>query len=336
MSITRREFAALGAVALGQSAITAAPKPAEWVRPRALKPGDMVAFVAPAGPAKAVEVRAAKAHVESLGYRVQLPASLAGRRDRYLAGTDDERVTELNAAIRDKSVRAVMPVRGGYGLTRIVDRVDFAALSADPKIVTGFSDITALHLAIARNCRLVTFHSPLPLYGLAKTGPGWDESNELFWRTIQGKAGSTVPLPANRPRPKTLLPGKAVGRLLGGNLSLIAATMGTPFEIEADGAILFLEDTGEAGYRVDRMLSQLRLAGVLGKIAGVILGSFDGTDDAELAAVVRDYFGASKVPVVTGYPLGHTAYNFTLAHGARAELDATTGVVRYLATPVMR
>ncbi|HVK07790.1 MAG TPA: LD-carboxypeptidase [Gemmataceae bacterium] len=311
-----------------------------WTRPPALKPGDTIAFVAPAGPANPDRVRAAKERFESMGFRVRVPATLTARKDRYLAGSDDDRAAELNAAIKDKTVQAVFAVRGGYGLTRILDRIDYRALRDHPKIITGFSDLTALHLAIARECRLVTFHAPMPQASLHRDDGGHGYSADVFWRTVRadkypnGGAGFTIPLPADRPKPKGLVPGKARGRLVGGNLSLLAATVGTPYQVEADGNILFIEDTGEAAYRVDRMLSQLRLAGLLGKFAGVVVGTFDGTDERELEAVLRDYFGKSKVPVMTGFPVGHTAYNATLPHGGLAEMDADAGTVRLLEAPV--
>jgi muramoyltetrapeptide carboxypeptidase len=307
-----------------------------WVRPPALRPGDTVAFVAPAGPADPDRVGKARLAFEKQGYTVRIPAGMAARKDRYLAGSDADRAAELNAAFRDPAVRAVVAVKGGFGLTRIVDRLDYPALRADPKIVAGFSDLTALHLAVARRCRLVTLHAPMPQFALYRDDGPFGYSGSRFWLTVRGTADSVVPLPADRPRPRTVVPGTAVGRLVGGNLSLVAATVGTPFEVEPDGNLLFLEDTGERAYRLDRMLSQLRLAGLLGRFAGVVLGTFDGTDPGELEAVVRDYFGASKVPVLADFPVGHTPHNATLPHGGRAELDATAGTLRLLDPAVGR
>ncbi len=312
---------------------------AEWTRPAALQRGDTIAFVAPAGPADPERVAQAKAKFEAMGYKVSVPATLPTRKDRYLAGTDDERAAEFNAAIKDTSVRAVFAIKGGYGLTRIIDRLDYAAIRANPKIICGFSDLTAVHLAVAKKCRLITFHSPMPQFGLWRDGEGFDYSNDLFWQTLRGDTfpktgGFPVPLPAGRPKPVGLVPGKATGRLVGGNLSLVTATMGTPFEIEPAGNILFLEDTGEKGYRVDRMLSQLRLAGHLDRIAGVVLGTFDGTDEAELDTLIREYFGKCKVPVMTNYPVGHTPFNATLPHGSLVQIDTATGTIVVQEVPV--
>ncbi|HEX4613666.1 MAG TPA: LD-carboxypeptidase, partial [Urbifossiella sp.] len=312
----------------------------EWVAPPGLRPGDTIAFVAPAGPADPVKVGQAKERFERMGFKVTVPPTLTARKDRYLAGSDEDRAAEFNAAVRDPAVRAVFAVRGGYGLTRILDRIDYAAIRAHPKMIVGFSDLTALHLAVARKCRLVTFHAPMPQYGLYRDDGGFGYSGEVFWRLVRADrypkdgGGYTVPLPADGPKPRALAGGKARGRLVGGNLSLVAATVGTSYQVEADGNILFLEDTGEQAYRIDRMLSQLRLAGLLDKFAGFVLGTFDGADEAELAAVFRTYFAGRKVPVVVNFPVGHTPFNATLPHGGRAELDADAATLTLLEPPV--
>jgi muramoyltetrapeptide carboxypeptidase len=346
-----RSLPALGVLALSVPAAvplrpaggdsTPAPvRPAEWTRPAALKVGDTIAFVAPAGPADAEKVGKAKVRFEKMGFKVKVPPTLTNRKDRYLAGSDGDRAAELNAAIKDKAVQAVFAVKGGYGLTRILDRIDYDAIRQNPKIIAGFSDITALHLAVARKCRLVTFHSPMPQYGLYRDDVGFAYSSDVFWRTLRadrypkGGGGYTVPLPDDRPKPHRLAGGKAKGRLVGGNLTLISATMGTPYQIEAEGNVLLVEDTGEKAYRIDRMLSQLRLAGLLDKFSGFVIGTFDGADEAELDAVLREYFGRRKVPVLVNYPVGHTPFNATLPHGGLVEVDADALTVRVLEPPV--
>lgn len=314
-----------------------------WRMPRALRPGDTVAFVAPAAPADMSAVRAVAGRFEKLGYRVQIPPGLEGRKSGYLSGDDDTRAAELNAAFRDSKVRAIVPVRGGFGLTRILDRLDYAALRADPPVVLGYSDLTALHLAIARKARVVTFHSPMPLRDLwddlapTRAFAGLSLRRAIFADQYPaGQSGYAVATPKEA-KPETLVAGFARGRLVGGNLSLICATLGTPYALEPRGAILFVEDVNEAPYRVDRMLSQLRLAGVLDAVAGVVVGSFSSKEpgDAERTdAVLRGYFGALKVPVVWRFPVGHTPLNATLPHGAWAELDATRRELRLLENPV--
>ena len=275
-----------------------------------------------------------------MGFKIKVPPTLTQRKDRYLAGSDEDRAAEFNAAIKDRDVQAVFAIKGGYGLTRILDQIDYKAISENPKIICGFSDLTALHLAVARKCRLITFSSPMPRYGLFRDDAGFDYSNDVFWRTLRadkypnGGGGLTIPLPDDGPKPRRLTAGKAKGRIVGGNLSLIAATIGTPYEIEADGNILLLEDTGEKGYRVDRMLSQMKLAGLLDRFAGAVIGTFDGTDDEERATILREYFGKRKCPVIVNFPVGHTPHNATFPHGGLVEVDADALTVKVLESPV--
>lgn len=328
------------AVVVPSSAQDSGPT-AVWVRPPALKPGDLIMFVAPSGPAEMAPLERYSEMLGKAGYRVMIAEEIArgGRRD------DADRANELNAAIRDPNVRAIFPARGGYGLTRILDRIDYEALRKDPKIVTGFSDLTALHLAIARKARLVSFLSPMPMSHLAQGDkPEFAFETASFRRAVftfppeRGPGGYAIATLPGQP-PETLVGGVARGRLLGGNLSLVCATMGTPYAIEPAGAILVLEDTNEAPYRIDRYLSQLRLAGVLDAVAGVVLGDFGGKDAAEVAAiddVLRDYFARAKVPVLRKFPVGHTPLNATLPHGGLAELDADRGTLRLLEDPVRR
>ncbi len=328
----------------GSQAARGQDKPAEkeWVKAPALKRGDTVALVAPAGPVDVKSVKEFAEQLEMMGYKVTIPKGI-DRKSGYLAGTDDERASELNAAFRDPLVRGVFPCRGGYGVMRILDRLDYAALRKDPKIVVGFSDITALHLAIAQESHLTTFHSPMSLRHLAAPEKEASFAVASFKRAVfadqykNGQAGYLIDVPSNRPKPAKLVGGKAKGRLMGGNLTMICSTLGTPYAIQPKGAILFIEDLNEAPYRVDRYLSQLRLAGVLDAISGVVIGNFSSkevTDANEFERVFQDYFAARKIPVLMNFPVGHVAHNATLPHGAMAELDADAGTLRLLENPV--
>jgi muramoyltetrapeptide carboxypeptidase len=261
----------------------------------------------------------------------------------YLGGTDEQRAGELNTALRAAKVRAIMPCRGGYGLTRILDRIDYVVLRKDPKIITGFSDLTALHLAAARKARVITFHSSMPMRELWNEEKPFAFAAASFRRAVfaasypKGENGYVIALPDDQPAPVKVTGGRARGRLVGGNLSLICATLGTPYAIEAKGNLLFLEDVNEAPYRIDRLLSQLRLAGILDAVNGVILGSFTAKtaeDGKAIEGILREYFGKSKVPVLMNFPVGHQPYNATLPHGAPAELDADKGTLRLLENPV--
>ena len=332
--------------------------------PKALVPGDTVMIVAPAKYLDKERVALAKIRLEKMGFKVRIPEGLF-RKKGFLGGTDDERAAELMAAFSDRKVNAVFPGTGGYGTTRIIDKLDYDVIRRNPKILVGFSDITGLHIAINQRTGLVTFHSPNPEWGLGVEKNLSPFAAKWFWRAIleknylgpkgvENQRGYTIFTRASEeddvktaelfdevPRVYTMHGGKGRGRLIGGNLSVMHAMMGTPFEIQTDGKILFIEDVGEAPYRVDRMLQTLRMAGKFDHVAGVILGQFTERqeeskwdDDASVDEVLRDFFGKLDLPVLTHFPSGHVRYNTTLAVGAMAELDADAQLVRILENPV--
>lgn len=326
--------------------------------PRALAPGDTIMFVAPAKYLDQPRNQLAKRRLEKLGFKVVFPKNLF-RKHGYLAGTDAERAAEINAAFADPEVDAVFPGTGGYGTTRIVDDLDYDTIRRNPKIFVGFSDITGLHIAISQQTGLVTFHSPNPEYGLGNFDNLKPWPAHWFWRALLAKQyGDTTgysilvkPTDAERaadaalykdvPSAQTLVPGTARGRLIGGNLSVLHAMMGSPYEIETAGRILFLEDVGEDPYRIDRMLSTLKLAGKLDQASGVILGCFTRrkgeqkwSDDWGMNDVLKDYFADLGIPVLKDFPIGHVPYNTTLPIGAEVELNATKGTLRILENPV--
>jgi muramoyltetrapeptide carboxypeptidase len=334
--------------------------------PKALIPGDTIEIIAPASNLDKDRVSLAAKRLEELGFKVRIPENLF-RKKGFLGGSDDERAGELMAAFANPEVKAIMPGTGGYGTTRILDKLDYDVIRRNPKILVGFSDITALHIAINQRTGLVTFHSPLPEWGLGTEKNLSPFAAMWFWRAILAEKYDDHPLHQPRrprprpgytifthastdddaklfedvPRPVTMRAGKAHGRLIGGNLSVLHALMGTPYEIQTAGKILFLEDVGEAPYRVDRMLSTLRLAGKFDHVAGVILGQFSARkeepkrdDDSSVDDVLNDYFGKLDVPVLAHFPVGHVRYNATLPVGAMAELDADAQTLRLLENPV--
>jgi len=317
----------------------------DWIKPNGLKQGDTIAMVAPAGPADRTLVLAYKKQLEDIGFRVKFDERMLDRKKDYLAGNDDQRVEELNQAIRDPLVRGIFPVRGGFGLTRILDRVDFEALRRDPKVVTGYSDITAFHLANARLARVISFHSPMPMSNLARADlPEYAFANRSFERMLlvtkypKSMVGEPIGVPEGHPV-KTLHGGKAQGRLIGGNLTLVCSTMGTPYAIEPAGAILFLEDVHEEAYRVDRMLSQLRLSGVLDSVAGIVMGRFtykEPSDELKIGSVIDEYMKWVRCPVITNFPVGHVPENATLPFGATVEVDADQGKLIVMEEPCIR
>ncbi len=303
----------------------------EWLAPPALRAGDTVALVAPCGISEEADIRRFADSFRDAGFAVRLDPALPGRRHRYLAGTDDQRADELNRALRDPEIRGVFVLRGGYGLTRILDRIDYDALRHDPKVIAGYSDVTALHLAIARRARVITFHAPMAS-SVRAAGPDPTFAERSFRDMLlldPTAARRAIPAPAEG-AVTTVTGGRCEGRLVGGNLSLIAATLGTPYAIDAEGAVLLLEDVDERPYRVDRMMSHLRLAGVLDAAAGVVVGRFTCKDPEEQTLqreVVLEYCRALGCPVVADFPCGHVADNATLPLGARVTLDAIAGTL---------
>lgn len=310
-----------------------------FARPPALRPGARIALIAPAGPClERDDLTRGEELCRVLGFEPRLGPS-AGARYGYLAGTDDERVKDLNAALADPKIDAVWCLRGGFGMTRILDRVDFGALARHPKVIIGYSDITALLNGALRIANLVTFHGPM---SRAPLGPfaRWHFDRVL---TVPGPAGQLgrLPAPADELVPKenriaTLQPGVAEGPLVGGNLSLLQCLIGTKYFPDLDGAILFLEDVGEDLYRVDRMLAHLRAVGAFSKVVGVLVGRFtemrrEASDGAlGYDEVLMTYLGPLKVPVAYGFPVGHIDEQWTLPLGVRARLDASRGELELL------
>ncbi|MCA9241364.1 MAG: LD-carboxypeptidase [Planctomycetales bacterium] len=321
---------------------------------KALSPGDTIAIVAPAGPLDRERIERATERLESMGFKVQAGPGLYRAND-YLAGSDEQRSNELMAAFADAEVDGIFPGTGGYGTTRILDRLDYDVIRRNPKVFIGFSDITALHITIFQRTGLVTFHSPNPQWGLGSPEDLAPIAGKFFWRAIlaskyknaagPAQAGYAIrvsPVDVDVPQPTTLSAGAARGRLIGGNLSLVHALMGTPYEIETEGRILFLEDVGEAPYRVDRMLQTLKSAGKLQKPAGVVLGAFTRREEEDtegevvtIDEVLSGFFADAPYPVLAGFPVGHQRNNVTLPVGAQAELDASGKTLRLLENPVV-
>ncbi len=289
--------------------------------------GDTIGFVAPAGVIReegAIE-RAAE-ETERMGFRVKFGAANHGHYG-YLAGDDAARAADINAMFRDDSVDAIICLRGGYGAMRILDRIDFAAIRANPKIFMGFSDITALHIAMLEKCGLVTFHGPMAASNWAE-GPLEPFTKEQMYRALMNDAPlGDIPNPPDFPR-QTVNPGAAEGQLVGGNLTLINGLLGTPWELDTKGRILFIEEIGENTYCVDRMLTQLRLAGKFDDCAGIVFGNFNGCKveyeqfGCTLEEIIRDVVVPCGKPVFTGLRCGHCRPNLTLPFGVPCRLNA--------------
>ena len=309
------------------------------VRPTRLARGARIALVAPAGPLlERDDLTRAVALCRALDYEPLLAPS-AGRRYGYLAGTDDERLADLNFALREPSVDAIWCIRGGFGSTRILHRVDFDALADRPRPLIGFSDITALLLGAVSVAGVVSFHGPvarasMPLFSRLHF------ERVLAHPEAAGRLGR-LPEPPGVLLPRTdrivtLSGGVAEGPLFGGNLTLLQCLVGTRFFPDLDGAILFLEEVGEDLYRVDRMLAQLRMVGALDRLAGVAVGRFTELkrqmSDGALGfdEVLHTYLGGLGIPVAYGFPVGHIDDQWTLPIGVRARLDADAGELELL------
>lgn len=306
------------------------------IYPPPLRPGDTIGFVAPAGVPEMTTVERARSRFESLGYPVKVFGDLQQRRG-YLAGDDRSRADALMAAFADTECRAVLPVRGGYGCIRLLEHLDFDLIRAHPKVFVGFSDNTVLHAAFWRHCGLVTFHGPHPCDGIGHAD-GWSPLTERsFWHAVghDFSASTTAdPVDVGDAALRSLVGGVTEGKLVGGNLALVCALMGTPAEIDLAGGILLLEDINEPPYRVDRMLAQLTQAGVFDRVSGVLLGHFtDCVADhpqhsLTLDEVFADYLEPLSIPILAGVPAGHERDNITLPLGVRCRVDAIQQTIK--------
>ena len=285
--------------------------------PPALQPGDLVAIAAPGSAFDRAAFTRGAEFIAAQGYRVTWRANITARAG-YFAGDDDRRAGELNSWLRDPEVKAILFARGGYGTSRIVDRLDFAALRRHPKAIAGFSDLTVLLLAATQRAGIAAFHGPM----VAGAGKGEDGERDMarLLALLAGKPG-----PRAHRGLRALRPGRVRAPVTGGNLSLLAHSIGTPFQVATRGRILFVEEIGEAPYRVDRMVRQLLLAGVFRGVAGVVLGQFSGLKPGERRAVAGlflEALGDRAVPVVSGFPAGHGSPNRAFPLGVTATLDA--------------
>ncbi len=293
--------------------------------PPRLREGDRVAIVSPASPISMESLQNGLRVLERIGVQIVFGEHLLDARD-HLAGLDRDRAADLVAAWNDESVRAVICSRGGYGSARLLPYLDLEAMSRSPKLFVGFSDITTLHLGFNR-CGLVTIHGPMPIT-FSVERPAWVVEN--FLRTLTEPRWS---LPAGAPKPQTITGGVAEGRLLGGCLVLLCDAIGTNVMPDLEGTILLLEDVDEPPHRVDAMLTHLRNAGVLQKVAGIVVGEMTRTDERRdkgiggppWREIVQEHLSGLGVPAILDFPAGHAKAMATLPLGIRYRLDASMG-----------
>jgi muramoyltetrapeptide carboxypeptidase len=286
------------------------------IKPPRLKQGDGVGIIAPAGPVEPSEIEPAISLLESHGFKVCLGLHVYERK-AYLAGDDEARLADLHEMFRNDEVRLILCARGGYGVHRILENIDYALAKKNPKIILGYSDITALLIALYRKTGLVTFHGPMA----KDLGKNENRNLESLLQLVTSDRRITFSLSHG----KVIWPGKSRGVLLGGNLSLLCQLIGTPFMPPPRGKILFIEEKGEPHYRIDRMLTHLRLAGFLAQCAGVVFGDFSECGEAStVIEVLQERTHELGIPVMTGLKVGHGLENMAVPVGVRAILDTET------------
>lgn len=303
------------------------------LKPPRLRKGDLIGIISPASTPSAQEKIDKGVHyLERLGYRVKIGKHVMAQHG-YLAGTDEQRAEDLNDMLRDRAVRAIFAIRGGYGTPRLLHLVDYRAVRRDPKILVGYSDVTGLQLALYRRAGLVTFSGPMVAVEM------WDSidpfTEEHFWRVITSSARIGSLRNPDGERLISYNSGKATGRLLGGNLSLLASLLGTRYLPNLRHAILILEDVDEAPHRVDRMFTQLYHAGITTTINGLVLGVFTDCVPSDpskphltISQVIEDAVRRMRCPVLSNLQYGHIAKKLTLPFGIQALLDTRSGTLK--------
>ncbi len=313
--------------------------------PRRIKAGDTIGLIEPASATdEPFDIQMVEEVVRALGLVPKRGKHVLGR-SGYLAGTDEERAADVNAMFADKEVDAIFAIRGGWGCARLLPYLDWAMIKANPKLLMGYSDITALHMAIQAKAGFVSLHGP-------NGASAWGKESVASFRQIAmegavptyvNPVGTEDRLTQRRWRTQTITAGKSSGRLLGGNLTVLTAMAGTPYLPDFKGAILFLEDVDEAEYRIDRMLTQLGQAGILGGLAGVVFGQCtdcvargaEGYGGFTLTQVLKHHLGRLGVPAFQGSFFGHIADQYVLPVGVNAQIDADAGTIKLLGPAVI-
>jgi muramoyltetrapeptide carboxypeptidase len=330
--------------------MTAAPKiyssaePKAKIKPPRLKPGDTLGLIAPGSYISEDELKDSKENLEKLGYKVLYNDRILSKTG-YLAGTDVSRAEEINSMFANKEVDGIICARGGYGCSRILPLLDYELIKNNPKILIGYSDITALLNAIYSETGLVTFHGPVGI-------SSFNEFSVTYFNEVLVHPEKDLVLISAKGEDekdnngiKTIVSGKAVGELVGGNLSVLNSLIGTKYDFNGEGKIIFLEEIGEEPYRIDRMLTQLIQSGKFDKAAGIAMGVFKDCEPKEkdpsfstsfsLMEVLFDRLSNLKIPVIYGMAFGHIKNKFTLPVGIKAELDTVSQTITLLENSVI-
>ena len=291
------------------------------IKPRCLMPGDTVGIAAPAGPFDPTKFMKGKAVLESMGFRTFFDEGIF-QKHGFFAGTDVQRADQVNRLFADPAVQAVICARGGYGSMRILRFLDFKIIQNNPKIFVGFSDISVLLFILHARCSLVTFHGPV-VTTLANTD---EQTISAMLRVMT--ADKIFELKPEKGI--ALKPGVCSGVVVGGNLTTLCHLAGTPYTPNFNGKILFLEDRGEAPYRIDRMLTQMKLAGCFEGLKGLFLGSFEACGKLDdIFRIVQEVFNDVNIPILSGFEIGHARVNITIPIGLRATLDADRQILTF-------
>ncbi|TVQ45043.1 MAG: LD-carboxypeptidase, partial [Saprospirales bacterium] len=334
----RREFnkntilGALGITAFGGSSLAFSTKQPRLVKPTPLRQGDTIGLIAPSSPFDEERYERAKTNIKELGFKLKEGRHLHKEKG-YLAGTDQQRLEDLHRMFDDRKIRGIWCIRGGYGSTRMLNKIDFSLIAANPKVFLGYSDITALHNAIMCKTGLATFHGPVAAtkmneYNVDHLMPLISDSGHFPFTISSASENVERGKEEEIYEEVTISGGRAIGKLTGGNLTLLSALVGTGYLDSFSEKIVFLEDINEPPYKVDRMLTHLLNATDLKKAAGIALGIFTGCEarpnswSLTLRETIVDRLSNLGIPVVYGLSFGHIDYQFTLPMGIHAELNA--------------
>lgn len=347
MKLSRRKFCVLAGLAVSSAprtdAFAGSRAPDAPLKPHRLKEGDTIGLISPGGAIfNPSDVEVVRETLSDIGLKTVLGRNALHRKG-YLAGTDAHRAEDINRMFGDSGIDGIIALRGGWGSNRILPLLGYDVIRANPKILMGYSDVTSLLVALYARCGLVSFHGPV---GIST----WNTFTVDYVRRVlfEGEAVKMAnprhvgpPLVQMQDRIHTVTPGTARGRLIGGNLSVLVSMMGSPYLPDWDGHILFLEDTDEEVYRIDRMLTQLSLAGILSRLAGIVFGKCTNCEPENnarsltLRQVFDHHFRSLGIPCWYGAMIGHIGDKFTIPIGVRAEIDAHAGTITLLEPAVL-
>jgi muramoyltetrapeptide carboxypeptidase len=310
------------------------------LKPHKLNKGDLIGVISPASSTGDLsKIEKGVRYFEGLGYRVEVGKNV-NQNFGYLAGSDEQRIADLHDMFGKKEVKAIVCIRGGYGSSRLLDKIDYGLIKKHPKIFVGYSDITALQMAFYKKAGLISFAGPMLSVDFSEEINGFTE--EMFWALIScNKKFGKIKNP-DEEKFFVLKHGKVHSELLGGNLSMLASLMGTEYFPSFDGKILIIEEINEEPYRIDRMLNQLRLHGIFEKIKGIILGRFVDCYETDqykkslsLNEVIDDYFSKMKKPIIYNFKHGHVADNITVAFGIKYKINTADASIEMTESAVI-